>query len=90
MRQKSVRPSTKLRALLGEKTFLHLPSVYDAIGGRLVQSLGYEATYVGGAPRQLRARRRCAGLGAKSCWRTKLATRSAAAAAAAADANAAP
>ena len=42
------RPSTKLRALLREKTFLHLPSVYDAIGGRLVQSLGYEATYVGG------------------------------------------
>lgn len=42
------RPSTKLRALLREKTFLHLPSVYDALGARLVQSLGYEATYVGG------------------------------------------
>jgi methylisocitrate lyase len=42
------RPSTKLRALLREKKFLHMPSVYDAIGGRLVQSLGYEATYVGG------------------------------------------
>jgi methylisocitrate lyase len=41
-------PSTRLRALLREKTFLHMPSVYDAIGGRLVQSLGYEATYVGG------------------------------------------
>src|SRR5258706_13277459 len=42
------RQSTKLRALLRAKTFLHLPSVYDALGGRLVQSLGYEATYVGG------------------------------------------
>src|SRR5438034_10531804 len=42
------RPSTKLRALLREKTFLHMPSVYDAIGGRLVESLGYEAAYVGG------------------------------------------
>jgi 2-methylisocitrate lyase-like PEP mutase family enzyme len=42
------RQSTKLRALLRGKTFLHLPSVYDPLGGRLVQSLGYEATYVGG------------------------------------------
>src|SRR5258706_423955 len=42
------RQSTQLRALLRAKTFLHLPSVYDALGGRLVQSLGYEATYAGG------------------------------------------
>jgi 2-methylisocitrate lyase-like PEP mutase family enzyme len=42
------RQSTKLRALLRNKTFLHMPSVYDAIGGRLVQSLGYEAAYIGG------------------------------------------
>jgi methylisocitrate lyase len=42
------RQSTKLRALLRNKTFLHMPSVYDAIGGRLVQSLGYEAVYIGG------------------------------------------
>src|SRR5207237_5111419 len=42
------RQSTRLRALLREKTFLHMPSVYDAIGGRLVESLGYEAVYVGG------------------------------------------
>lgn len=42
------RQTAKLRALLRNKTFLHMPSVYDAIGGRLVQSLGYEATYVGG------------------------------------------
>jgi 2-methylisocitrate lyase-like PEP mutase family enzyme len=42
------RPSTKLRRLLRQKTFLHMPSVYDALGARLVQSLGFEAAYVGG------------------------------------------
>jgi methylisocitrate lyase len=42
------RQSTKLRELLRGKTFLHMPSVYDPLGGRLVQSLGYEAAYVGG------------------------------------------
>jgi methylisocitrate lyase len=42
------RQSTKLRALLRDKTFLHMPSVYDPLGARLVQSLGYEAAYVGG------------------------------------------
>ena len=42
------RQSARLRALLRNKTFLHMPSVYDAIGGRLVQSLGYEAAYIGG------------------------------------------
>src|SRR5690606_1559134 len=40
--------TTRLRELLNEKTFLHMPSVYDALTGRLVQSLGYEAPYVGG------------------------------------------
>ena len=42
------RQSTQLRNLLREKTFLHMPSVYDPLGGRLVQSLGYEAAYIGG------------------------------------------
>ena len=42
------RQSTQLRTLLRNKTFLHMPSVYDVIGGRLVQSLGFEAAYVGG------------------------------------------
>ena len=42
------RPTTQLRALIRNKTFLHMPSVYDALGGRLVQSLGYESAYVGG------------------------------------------
>ena len=38
----------RLRELLRSKTFLHMPAVYDALTGRLVQSLGYEAMYVGG------------------------------------------
>jgi methylisocitrate lyase len=42
------RQTTRLRKLLSDKTFLHMPSVYDALGGRLVQSLGFEAAYVGG------------------------------------------
>ena len=42
------RLSTQLRTLLRNKTFLHMPSVYDVIGGRLVQSLGFEAAYIGG------------------------------------------
>jgi 2-methylisocitrate lyase-like PEP mutase family enzyme len=42
------RQSTALRALLRAKTFLHMPSVYDVITGRLVQSVGFEAAYVGG------------------------------------------
>ncbi len=42
------RPGARFRALLETKTFLHMPSVYDALGGRLVQSLGFEAAYVGG------------------------------------------
>src|SRR5260370_25606070 len=40
--------TTELRSLLRNQTFLHMPSVYDAIGGRLVQSLRFEAVYVGG------------------------------------------
>lgn len=41
-------PSGRLRQLLASKTFLHLPSVYDALTARLVQQAGFEATYVGG------------------------------------------
>src|SRR5579872_2196307 len=40
--------SSHLRALLRGNTFLHLPSVYDALGARLVQTAGFEAAYVGG------------------------------------------
>jgi 2-methylisocitrate lyase-like PEP mutase family enzyme len=42
------RVTTRLRDLLRSKTFLHMPAVYDALTGRLVQSLGFEAAYVGG------------------------------------------
>jgi 2-methylisocitrate lyase-like PEP mutase family enzyme len=42
------RATTRLRELLRSKTFLHMPAVYDALTGRLVQSLGFEAAYVGG------------------------------------------
>jgi 2-methylisocitrate lyase-like PEP mutase family enzyme len=40
--------SARFRALLRDGVFLHMPAVYDPIGARLVQSLGFEATYVGG------------------------------------------
>ncbi len=42
------RQSRKLRELLRKKVFLHMPSIYHPLDGRLVQSLGYEATYIGG------------------------------------------
>ena len=42
------RQSTQLRNLFQNKTFLHMPSVYDPLGGRLVQSVGFEAAYIGG------------------------------------------
>ncbi len=42
------RQSTKLRELLKKKTFLHMPSVYNPLDGRLVESVGFEATYIGG------------------------------------------
>jgi 2-methylisocitrate lyase-like PEP mutase family enzyme len=40
--------TTKLRALLRSKTFLHMPAVYDALGARMVQQAGFEAIYTGG------------------------------------------
>jgi methylisocitrate lyase len=43
-----VRKTTKLRDLLRAKTFLHMPSVYDALGARLVEAAGFEAVYTGG------------------------------------------
>lgn len=49
-REKSMQQTQtkRLRELLRSKTFLHMPAVYDALTGRLVQSIGYEAVYVGG------------------------------------------
>jgi methylisocitrate lyase len=40
--------SARLRALLRSGTFLHMPSVYDALGARLVEDAGFEAVYSGG------------------------------------------
>jgi 2-methylisocitrate lyase-like PEP mutase family enzyme len=43
-----MRKTTKLRALLRSKTFLHMPAVYDALGARMVRQAGFEAVYTGG------------------------------------------
>jgi 2-methylisocitrate lyase-like PEP mutase family enzyme len=40
--------TTILRNLIKSGIFLHLPSVYDPLGGKQVQQAGFEATYVGG------------------------------------------
>ncbi|MBX6373980.1 MAG: isocitrate lyase/PEP mutase family protein [Acetobacteraceae bacterium] len=40
--------TTALRALLKAGTFLHMPSVYDPLGARLVAQAGFEAGYCGG------------------------------------------
>ena len=42
------RTTTALRALLSSDSFIYMPSAYDAIGGRLVVSLGFPAVYTGG------------------------------------------
>jgi len=42
------RTTTALRALLSSGSFIYMPSAYDAIGGRLVVSLGFPAVYTGG------------------------------------------
>ena len=44
----SLGRARSLRDLIKTRTFLHLPSVYDPIGARLVQQSGFKATYVGG------------------------------------------
>jgi methylisocitrate lyase len=43
-----MRKTTALRKLLKKKEFVHMPVAYDALGGRLVESLGYDAVYTGG------------------------------------------
>jgi len=37
-----------LRRLLKEEAFVYMPSAYDALGGRLVENLGFKAVYIGG------------------------------------------
>ncbi len=44
----TISKSARLRALLKAGTFLHMPSVYDALGARLVEQAGFEAVYSGG------------------------------------------
>ena len=47
------RTTTALRELLSGSGFINMPSAYDAIGGRLIASLGFPAVYI----RRLRHRR---------------------------------
>lgn len=42
------RTTTALRTLLSNRGFINMPSAYDAIGGRLIASLGFPAVYTGG------------------------------------------
>ena len=42
------RTTTALRTLLSNSGFINMPSAYDAIGGRLIASLGFPAVYTGG------------------------------------------
>ena len=42
------RMTTALRKLVNAGKFLELPTAYDAITGRLIQSVGFKSVYVGG------------------------------------------
>lgn len=44
----TAKKTTRLKALLQAKTFLHMPSVYDPLGARLVEQAGFEAVFSGG------------------------------------------
>src|SRR3954465_2451409 len=43
-----MKKSTALRKLLKKKDFVYMPVAYDALGGRLLQSLGFDCIYTGG------------------------------------------
>ena len=43
-----MRQTTALRRLLKRKAFVYMPVAYDALGGRLVESTGFDAVYTGG------------------------------------------
>ncbi len=43
-----MRHTTALRRLLKKTPFVYMPVAYDALGGRLVEKLGFEAVYTGG------------------------------------------
>jgi methylisocitrate lyase len=43
-----MKKTTALRRLLKKRNFVYLPVAYDALGGRLLQSLGFGCVYTGG------------------------------------------
>ena len=43
-----MRKTTALRRLLKKKAFVYLPVAYDPLGGRLLQSVGFDCVYTGG------------------------------------------
>ena len=43
-----MKKTTALRRLLKKKPFVYLPVAYDPLGGRLLQSLGFDGVYTGG------------------------------------------
>jgi 2-methylisocitrate lyase-like PEP mutase family enzyme len=43
-----LNPTTALRRLLAAESFIHIPVAYDALGGRLIESIGFKSVYVGG------------------------------------------
>jgi 2-methylisocitrate lyase-like PEP mutase family enzyme len=43
-----MKKTTALRKLLKKKDFVYMPVAYDALGGRLLQSIGFDAVYTGG------------------------------------------
>ena len=42
------RKTAALRRLLKKQAFVYMPVAYDALGGRLLQSLGFDCVYTGG------------------------------------------
>jgi methylisocitrate lyase len=43
-----MKKTTALRHLLKKKEFVYMPVAYDPLGGRLLQSLGFDCVYTGG------------------------------------------
>ena len=43
-----MKKTTALRRLLKRKEFVYMPVAYDPLGGRLLQSLGFDCVYTGG------------------------------------------
>lgn len=43
-----MKKTTALRKLLKKRQFVYMPVAYDALGGRLLQSIGFDCVYTGG------------------------------------------